>query len=86
MRTMASSAVDAPVAMLRVYCSLRSQTVRKERKIDRPDTSIARGCLHREHLIFVHGLRLVQQAADEGTFPVIDAAGRAESQERSHQK
>ena len=106
---MASSAVDAPVAMLRVYCSwpgvsammnlrlrrgeiaigdvdgdalfaLGAQAVGQQGEIDLPGAVVA-DAFDRADLVFVHALRVVEQAADQRRLAVVHAAGGGEAQQ-----
>src|SRR5213079_2356550 len=64
----------------------RLEAVREQRKIDRTGGPVPRRARDRPHLVLVHRLRVVQEPADQRALPIVDAAGRAQAQERGHQK
>jgi len=66
--------------------AFRLEAVREQRKIDRAGGPVPRRARDRPHLVLVHRLRVVQEPADQRALPIVDAAGRAQAQERGHQK
>src|SRR5215472_11463401 len=60
--------------------SLGTQTIRKQRKIERPAGTVDFAFLHRSDLIFVNGFRVMKQSSDQRGLAVVYAARRSESQ------
>ena len=61
--------------------ALGAQAVGEQRKIDRAAGAIDLALLHGGELIFEDGLAVVEQAADQRGFAVVDAAGGGEAQQ-----
>ncbi len=66
--------------------ALGSQTVGKQREVDRSGAPVLRGLPNRVQLILVDGARVVQQPPDQRALPIVDAAGGADAQKTRHQK
>ena len=58
-----------------------AQAVGEQREIDRAAGAIDFALLHGGELVFEDGLAVVEQAADQGGFAVVDAAGGGEAQQ-----
>ena len=61
--------------------ALGLQAIGEQREVDRPGAAILGSGFNRADLILVHRARIVQQPSDQRALPVVDAAGRADSQE-----
>jgi hypothetical protein len=61
--------------------ALCAQTVRKQRKVDRPVRAVDATFLYGRELVFVKGLGIVQQSTYESGLAVVHAPGSRKSQE-----
>src|SRR5260370_3432309 len=57
------------------------QTIREQRKIERPSRTVDAALLHRGELIFIDGLGGVQETANQGGLAVFDASGGGEDKQ-----
>src|SRR5690349_9891362 len=90
-RMTAASAVEAPVAMLRVYCSWpgQSATMKARRRVEKQrevDVALGRAARprfagERRQLIVEDQVGVVKQAADQRRLAVVDRAASEEAEQ-----
>jgi len=61
--------------------ALGAQAVGEEGEVEAVGGEVARGFAHAGELIFVDALGIVEEAADQGAFAIVHAAGGGEAQE-----